>query len=157
MKILNLVILTAILSATLNAQPPKGEAKRGDTYGSAVDVAGAEDISTVASRVNSPDTLNVKVKGTVKEVCKQKGCWATIRVNDSTEAFVKMRNYGFFVPTALEGKTVVLEGKAFVKTTSVAELKHYAEDGGKSQEEIDAITQPESQLRLLASGIVVTE
>jgi hypothetical protein len=39
-----------------------------------------------------------------------------------------MKDYAFFVPTALEGKTVVLEGSAESKTTSVKELQHYAED-----------------------------
>ena len=153
-------LITALfcaLAVTMYSQPPKGDALPGDSYGATISSEGADAIAVVAERVNAPDTLPVKVKARVLEVCKQKGCWMTLQVNDSTEAFVKMKDYGFFVPTALEGKTIVLEGIAFIKTTSVAELKHYAEDGGKSKKDIDAITQPESQLRLLANGILVAE
>ena len=68
-----------------------------------------------------------------------------------------MKDYEFFVPTALSGKNVVLDGIAFTKTTSVAELKHYAQDGKKPQAEIDAITTPKSEIRFLANGILVVE
>ena len=56
-----------------------------------------------------------------------------------------------------KGKTVVIDGKVEIKTTSVAELKHYAEDAKKSKEEIDAITKPEKEVRVMAKGIVIAE
>jgi hypothetical protein len=68
---------------------------------------------------------------------------------------VKMKDYGFFVPLAAKGKTVVIEGQVSMKTTSVKELRHYAEDAKKSQAEIDAITQPKKEVNILAKGIVV--
>ncbi|HJV20168.1 MAG TPA: hypothetical protein VJ552_09855 [Sediminibacterium sp.] len=40
-------------------------------------------------------------------------------------------------------------------TTSVDELKHYAADAKKSKAEIDAITQPKKEIRLVAKGIKV--
>ncbi|MEG0797106.1 MAG: DUF4920 domain-containing protein, partial [Odoribacter sp.] len=46
---------------------------------------------------------------------------------------------------------VVLTGEAKMKTTSVDELKHYAEDAKKPQAEIDAITKPEKEIRFTAS------
>jgi hypothetical protein len=153
-----LIIFGALfVTLSLQAQPPSGKAKKGSVYGKKVDPAGAADVSQLAANVERTDTVAVKVRGKVQDVCKQKGCWMTMMVNDSTEAFVKMKNYGFFVPTDLQGKTVVLEGVSFIKTTSVAELKHYAEDAKRSQAEIDAITVPEKQIRLLASGIVVVD
>ena len=74
---------------------------------------------------------------------------------DSTGLFVKFKDYGFFVPLAAKGKTVVIEGQASMKTVPVKELKHYAEDAKKSQAEIDAITQPKKEVNILAKGIVV--
>ena len=56
-----------------------------------------------------------------------------------------------------KGKEVVIEGEVSMKTTSVKELKHYAEDAKKSQAEIDAITQPKKEVNILAKGIVVVE
>jgi hypothetical protein len=44
-----------------------------------------------------------------------------------------------------------------MKTTSVAELKHYAEDAKKSKEEIDAIKEPKKEIRVMAKGIVVVD
>jgi hypothetical protein len=80
-----------------------------------------------------------------------------VQVNDSTTALVKMKDYGFFVPVAAKGKTVVLDGQVKIKNTSVEELRHYAEDAKKSKEEIAAITKPEKTVTVLAKGIVVVE
>ncbi|MNF17801.1 hypothetical protein D3C80_2215180 [compost metagenome] len=68
-----------------------------------------------------------------------------------------MKDYAFFVPTALKGKNVVLEGSAERKITSVDELKHYAKDAKKSKAEIDAIKSPKEEIRFLASGIKVVD
>jgi hypothetical protein len=68
-----------------------------------------------------------------------------------------MNDYGFLVPLSLKGKTVVIDGEAKLKTTSVAELKHYAEDAKKTQAEIDAITEPKKEVRIMARGIAVVE
>jgi hypothetical protein len=70
---------------------------------------------------------------------------------------VKMKDYAFFLPVAAKGKTVVIDGNVQLKTISVAELKHYAEDAKKSQAEIDAITKPEKEIRVTAKGITVVE
>src|SRR5690606_19331705 len=101
--------------------------------------------------------IETKVMAEVTAVCPKKGCWVRLAVNDSTTAFVKMKHYAYFVPMALKGKTIVLEGTAEMKTTSVAELQHYAEDAGRPQAEIDAITKPEREIRLIASGIKVVK
>ncbi len=53
------------------------------------------------------------------------------------------------------GKTVVAEGTASIKETPVSELKHYAEDAGKSKEEIDMITTPKKEVVFNASGVKV--
>lgn len=68
-----------------------------------------------------------------------------------------MKDYAFFLPTAIKGKTILLDGKAQLKQTSVEELRHYAEDAKKPQSEIDKITTPVTEIRLLASGIRVIQ
>jgi hypothetical protein len=70
---------------------------------------------------------------------------------------VKMKDYGFYLPLAAKGKKVVIDGEAKMKTTSVAELKHYAEDAKKSQAEIDAIKEPLKEVRITAKGIVIAQ
>lgn len=41
------------------------------------------------------------------------------------------------------------------KLTTVDQLKHYAEDAGKPQAEIDAIIEPKKEVILDATGVLV--
>mgnify|MGYP003523837250 CR=1 FL=1 len=141
-----------------NAQPPAGEAKPGEWYGEKVSAEGALNINDVVKKVNGgAEFPEVKVKAKVVEVCEKKGCWITLELENGQTAMVKMKDYGFFLPMAAKGKTVVIDGEVKLKTTSVAELKHYAEDAKKSKEEIDAITEPKKEIRVMAKGITVVE
>lgn len=157
MKKLSLVVLFAFTFCFLNAQPPSGKAKIGDNYGAKVTKDGAIEIAELPNLLKGKDTIFVKVKAKVVSSCASKGCWMNLQIDDKSTAFVKMKDYDFFVPTAIADKNVILDGIAFIKTTSVAELKHYAEDGKKSQAEIDAITEPKQEIRFLANGILVVK
>ena len=79
----------------------------------------------------------------------------TISPKGSSEPvfMVKFKDYGFFMPKDISGETVVLQGKAFRQITDVETLKHFAMDAGKSQAEIDAITEPEEEYIFLADGV----
>ena len=71
------------------------------------------------------------------------------------EMRVTFKDYAFFMPKDLTGKKVVLDGFAFVETTSVEDLRHYADDAGKPKEEIDAITEPKKEVSFEAAGVLV--
>jgi hypothetical protein len=68
---------------------------------------------------------------------------------------VKMKDHAFFVPLDLNGKEIVVDGVAKSTVTPVSELKHYAEDAGKSKEEIAKITDPKKEMVIQAKGILV--
>lgn len=147
-----------LLSATLNvqAQEDRKPSVPGQTYGKKINEKGAVAIEELPALLAKNDgKVKTKISAKVMDVCPKKGCWMNLYINDSTTAFVKMKDYGFFVPDDMVGKTVVLEGEASEKVTSVNELRHYAEDAKKSKEEIEAITEPKKSIRFLASGIVV--
>lgn len=98
---------------------------------------------------------SIQIKGEIISSCSKKGCWINIDIGEN-KIFVKFKDYGFFVPTAgLEGKSTIVNGKLSVDTLSVETLRHYAEDGGKSQKEILAITEPQITLSLLADGVII--
>lgn len=101
------------------------------------------------------DTINVKFASEIKEVCAAKGCWMKLPLSEEKEVMVRFKDYGFFMPLDSQGKEVVLEGKAFVQTTSVAELRHYAKDAGKSKEEIAAITTSKKEFSFEANGVLL--
>lgn len=156
-KLLFSFLLMGFVGAA-NAQPPAGDAKPGDFYGDKISFEGAISIAEIPAKLEKAEVIeNTKIKAKVLDVCPKKGCWMKVQVNDSTTAFVKMKDYGFFVPTAAIGKTVVLEGEAKIKNTTVEELRHYAEDAKKTKEEIAAINKPEKEIRFMAKGIVVVQ
>ena len=98
-----------------------------------------------------------KLKGKIVETCSKKGCWMTLDTGEDT-LFIKFRDYGFFVPIdSVEGKDAIVQGDLFLDTTSVETLKHYAEDAGKSEEEIAQITEPIYELGFIADGVIIKE
>jgi len=79
----------------------------------------------------------------------------TVETGSGQEIRVTFKDYGFFVPKDAAGQIAVFEGAAKRATIDVATLKHYAEDAGKSKEEIAAITEPETKLTFVASGVKI--
>lgn len=155
----NLILILFLISFTkiTVAQPPAGPANTGDTFGEKVDANGIISTSDLAKKLMEKDTVSTKITGKVLSSCPKKGCWMNVELSDKRKVFVRFKDYGFFVPMDIVGKNVVLDGIAFNKTVSVDELKHYAEDARKPQAEIDAIAQPEKQVRFLADGVLVVK
>lgn len=125
------------------------------TYGKAITADGAANILNVAANKAKADGYTGKVFGTVTGVCQAKGCWMTLDAGNGETMMVTFKDYGFFVPKDITGKTVVVEGKAEIREVSVDEQRHLAADAGKSQKEIDAITQPKQELRFVADGVLI--
>ncbi len=128
-------------------------------YGERISPDGAITYDQLLQRIESVDSINnVKVSGSVDGVCQAKGCWMNI-VSDTDKSkesmFVKFKNYGFFMPLDASGSTAIMEGKVYKEETSVEELRHYAEDEGKSAEEIAAITEPIVELKFMAHGVIL--
>ncbi|MCP9198367.1 DUF4920 domain-containing protein [Gramella sp. GC03-9] len=118
----------------------------------------AEEMSEKFQNLKLGDTVKVKFRTSVNSVCKMKGCWMTLNLPDmEEEPMVKFKDYGFFVPKDIEGKEVVVEGVAFIEETSVEDQKHFAEDAGKSEEEIAAILQPKRSPGFLANGVLIKQ
>ena len=147
--------------AVEKASPPAGNALVGDYYGADVSKAAeskAISVEKLETKLQNEKKIeNVTVKGEVTDVCEKRGCWLTVKTENGSSFFVKMKDYAFFVPTSLKGKNVVLEGNAEKKITAVDDLKHYAKDAKKSQAEINAITSPKEEIRFLADGIKVVD
>ncbi len=124
-------------------------------FGAKIDEKGAITMPELMTQMNGKEEVSAKVTGKVTKVCQTKGCWMTIDKGDGTTMRVSFTDYGFFVPKDISGKTVVMEGRAKVETTTVEELRHYAEDAKKSKEEIEKITEPKTELVFEADGVLV--
>ena len=154
MKKLIVIIPALLLSLGLLAQPPKGPANKGMTFGEKTTAEGAIAANELPSKLQGAEAAEVKVMGKVVEVCKSEGCWLRMETA-SGPMLIKMKDHSFFVPLAMNGKTVVVNGTATLKETTVEMLRHYAEDAGKSKEEIAAIKEAKKEITIQAKGILV--
>ena len=124
-------------------------------FGDTITTDAAEATDAIFAALADQDSVYMKVEGTVDAVCQKKGCWMTMPLGADDELFIRFADYGFFVPLNCQGRTAVMEGWAFKSVTTVVELKHYAEDEGLAQEEIDAITEPEEEYKFMADGVIL--
>jgi len=156
MKTICSLFVLLFISIIMHAQPPNVPADKGATFGAKTTADDAITVDQLASIMKSRQgkKTEVKIKGTVTTVCESMGCWIKIKSTDG-DMMVKMKDHSFFVPLALNGKEVVIAGIAEAKETSVDELKDYAKDAGKSQNEIDAIKEPKMELTITAKGVLV--
>lgn len=123
------------------------------SFGAKIDDAQAQPVASLTTQAS--DSVYTKVRGTIVDVCQAKGCWMKLDLGNNKTMQVTFKDYGFFVPKDSKGKEVVIEGIAMRKVTPVEELKHYAEDAGKSAEEVAAITEPMQELAFEAVGVLL--
>lgn len=128
-------------------------------FGEPIAAEGAMSLAELREQMTEADSMRVKVMASVTEVCQKKGCWMNLAPEPEGEGEVMVRfvDYAFFMPKDLAGERVVVDGWAYRQTIPVAELRHYAEDAGKSEAEIAAITEPEERLTFLASGVLLLD
>ena len=134
-----------------------GQPENQTFYGSVIETGETMDGAEVRRTLTESGRAEVRLEGTITATCAKKGCWMDVASGEDT-VFVRFQDYGFFVPTeGAEGKRTVIQGEAFYDTLTVPMLQHYAEDAGKSQEEIDAITEPELRLAFTATGVMIED
>jgi len=130
------------------------------SFGKEIVANDAVDASSMANHyktMKAGDSINSKMVGKVNEVCQAKGCWMKVDLEDGNQVMVKFKDYGFFMPKNIAGEEVIINGKAFVSEVPVEELRHYAEDAGKSTEEIAAITESKKTYSFEADGVLLIQ
>ena len=158
-NILSLFLLTVLLGCSSNHQNTEidiSSIKENITfYGKEISNDSLQVFNQEKEMVMNTGLKSCKFSGKIVETCSKKGCWMTLDAGEDT-LFIKFRDYGFFVPIdSVEGKNAVVQGDLFLDTTSVEMLKHYAEDAGKSEEEIALITEPIYELGFIADGVII--
>jgi hypothetical protein len=127
------------------------------SYGANLDENSVLGTSEMISAVEASGTFTGKIAGEIKEVCTKKGCWFTMDLANGEPMRVTFKDYGFFIPTNSQGFPIILEGVATLTETDVETLKHFAEDQGKSKEEVDAITSPKREITFEATGVIIKD
>ena len=146
------ICLVLFLACSSNSQ----EVGKTGSFGDQITAEGAISPAELTSSMEGKNEIElVKVKGDVTSVCKKKGCWMKMDMGDGNEMRITFKDYGFFVPKDCDGKIAVIQGKAYIQETPVDELQHYAQDAGKSEAEIAAITEPKRELTFEATGVII--
>ncbi len=163
MKNLHTLSLAAALllgTATAHAQTPARNASGAPvpmvSYGKAITPDGAISAVELLNRMKGQESLKAKVAVEVLASCARKGCWMDVSLPNGEVMKVRFTDYAFFVPTeGLTGKRAIMEGVASQEVIDVATQRHYAEDAGKSKEEIEKITEPKIAYTFLADGVLI--
>ncbi|NJB72499.1 hypothetical protein GGR42_002990 [Saonia flava] len=130
------------------------------SFGKQITMEGAGtslEASEVYQNLKIKDTISTKFSAKVTDVCQAKGCWMKLSLEDGKETMVRFKDYGFFMPMNIVGQEVVVNGLAFVEEMSVADQKHFAKDGGASEEEINKITDVKKTFGFEADGVLIKQ
>jgi len=106
---------------------------------------------------NNTDTLFIKLKAGISEVCLEDGCWFRINLYNGERMIVMFDNEAFVIPTDVAGRHVVVEGMTYLESRSEDEMKKFAAQSGEIQRVIDTIQGPQIQRTFVAKGAVIIE
>lgn len=152
------LIFTACNSGSVNQQQTSETITEEEGfYGAQISVDNLVSGDKVISMLEEQDSVWVSMKSKIVSNCQTSGCWMDLDVGNDEVIKVTFKDYAFFVPLDSEGKTAVVEGFAKREMIPVDILQHYAEDEGKSKEEIAAITEPEFAYTFEAIGVVIED
>jgi len=127
-------------------------------YGEEFQVGELMTLTDVIKKVETNGETNCTFKAEIVETCAKAGCWMSIKNPGGEPIMVFMNDHSFFVPTeGMMGKESIIMGSAKRDTLSVEWLQHLAEDANRTQEEIDAITEPLPTISVNAMGVVIED
>jgi hypothetical protein len=159
-----LLIILSLLFVACNNNSPKeagqDENKETETtglYGAKINTENPVRGEDLIQLLNENDSVWVTFKSTIVTNCQRSGCWMDLDLGSEKVMKVFFKDYEFFIPLDSKGKTATIEGYASKEFVDVEMLKHYAEDDGKTQEEIDAITEPETLYMFDAIGVIIED
>ena len=155
MKKLILLFAVAFLTAAGFAQNNPKPALKGVTYGESTINTDVKTLGDMEEQIVDKGAFTGKITAKVTEVCLEKGCWMKVEKGNGETMMVRFKDYGFFMPKDIVGKTVVLEGEAKQKEVSVKQQQHFAQDAGKSKAEIEKIKEVKKETQFIAKGVLV--
>lgn len=151
-------ILSVLTILSCGQNQPSADTKTGETetyYGEKITSDSAISIDDLTTAMGDQKEMSLKLTATVDAICQKKGCWMDLKKSDGSTMRVTFKDYGFFMPKDGAGKTAVVRGVARFEETPVADLQEYARDAGKSEEEVNAITEPKQELVFEADGVIL--
>lgn len=150
-------LLGACSGTSGNTETTGNKIELGEAYGPVeVDTSQAVTIQEFFSDFEQQDSTGVyTVAGKIVQICQSAGCWVGIDKGNGDYFMVRFKDH-FTIPLDTEiGTEAYFHGVARWDSTTVEELRHIAREEGKSNEAIEAITDPEYSFDFIADGIVL--
>jgi len=122
-----------------------------EQYGAPLTLKNPVTLTAAIRQLDRQPSAPVLIESKVDKVCQVKGCWLGL-VNDNGDVRVTFKDYAFFVPSTLIGKTVLVQGTLEKVTMSLEETKHYVQDAGGDP---STVTTPRVEYRIVATGVQV--
>jgi Domain of unknown function (DUF4920) len=122
-----------------------------ENYGAPIKSKNPLTLQAALKQLDSIPTADVLIESKVEKVCVVKGCWMAL-TNAKDDVRVTFKDYGFFVPSSIIGKTVLVEGRLEKVVMSLEDTKHYVKDAGGDP---STVTKPRTEYRIVASGVEV--
>lgn len=149
--------IITIAAALLVTNIAIAQQAQGTYYGKKFEQGRTMDVAQFNEAIGKTEKLkDIRVGGTIEQVCQSAGCWVRLNNPAGESIFVKFKDH-FTIPKDLAGATVIVYGNASKKVVSVDDQKHFAEDAGKTADEIAKITTPKDEIRIDASGILIQQ
>ena len=124
-------------------------------FGAEITAENAIPASELPGLLVDKEQVNAKLAGDIQAVCQMSGCWMDVAMDNGEIIHVTFKEDAFVLPKDAAGKSTVIEGVGSFEEIPVSMLKHLAEDEGKSQEEIDNITEPKMEYVFVAHGVII--
>lgn len=135
MSVSRIIYLLLLISGLLLlACQKEAEMVNAQTFGGKVTL---EESVTLAQLYASPDQFKdkeLRIEGTIKEVCQHKGCWLKLTDGDK-DITVRFKDYGFFVPKDASSSKVILQGIFTMEPDMHVESESKAQAEGKEHGE----------------------
>ena len=135
------------------------ESSEYETFGAGfdakTDVLNAKQMDDVFEKLEIGDIAEIVFSTKIDAVCQKKGCWMDVDLANDYVARVTFLDYGFFVPLNSQGSEAIIKGKAFWKSDTAAEKRHYAEDAGEDFDESELAMADDYAPHIVATGVLL--
>jgi hypothetical protein len=148
-----------IISGCNNTQQPaENSVEQADNdgfYGEKFDSSIAIPSEELSSSFVDENKVELTVSGKIAASCAHSGCWMDIDLGDDQLMNVTFKDGDFTIPLDASGSMTAIHGIAYRELVPAERLRAYARDEGKSEEEINAITEDRWEYTFVASGVTI--
>jgi hypothetical protein len=135
MSVLRIFLVVPLLSGLLLVSCQKAEdTVNAQKFGGEVTLDESVSLAAIYASPEQYQDKEIRVEGTIKQVCQHKGCWIKLADGDK-ELIVRFKDYGFFLPKDAATSKVIIQGVFSMSPDKHVEEEAKAQAEGKGHVE----------------------